>query len=138
MSIRDDLIPVVDEIRGSVVDEVAGLRLHTVVVRVRTWSGGRPGLGTATDVDVELAPKPRVRPVPERWINGEGGRYQAGDRTVDRISATYDRADLKPTADTDEQVLYLVDGVEHEIVSGPEEGFLGWQLVVRRKVGKPS
>ena len=43
MTLRDDLLPVFDEVRP-LLDEL-GFRLYTITMRLSTWDGGRPGLG---------------------------------------------------------------------------------------------
>ncbi len=64
MTLRDDLLPVLDDLRQIPVD--LGLRLNRVFRVVRTWSGGAVGLGDGVhpdyaDAEVELTPRPRVR-----------------------------------------------------------------------------
>lgn len=135
MSLRDDLIPLVDEVRGDIVDGVAGLRLHTVVVRTRTWSGGERGRGTATDVDVTLDPKPKVLDPSPRWRAAEPGRFEDGDRVVDKVSATYTRAQLDGgTLASNAEVLWLIDGDPYRVVS-VDEHYLAWRVQLRRMRG---
>lgn len=70
MGLRDDLLPDVDDIRSIPGEE--GLHLFRVFVRVQTWSGGRPHLGTKTgDVQTELlvgGRPPHVREIRSRDI----------------------------------------------------------------------
>lgn len=136
MTLRDDLIPVVDEARGMVAE--LGLRLHTVVVRVRTWDGGVPGRGMSTNVDTTLEPTPRVRPPSVRRRVAEPGRYEDGDQTVDRISATYTAAELdgSPLA-AGQECLWLIDGEPHRVVGKPDERLFGWEVQLRRAQGRP-
>lgn len=134
MSLRDDLIPVVDEARAMVVE--LGLRLVTVVVRKRTWSGGVPGRGTVTNTDLTLAPVPRVRPPSSRRLIAEPGRFEDGDRMVDRISATYTAEDLGEIPAGGE-LLYLLDGEPYRLVGAPLEQTLGWSVQLRRAATRP-
>lgn len=137
MSIRDALIPVVDEIRVSVIDELAGLRLHTVQTRLRQWSGVDKGLGEFSDTLVTLDPRPRVRPAPQ-LAQGEAGRREAGDLTVEKISATYEEADLLPHGlSRSQEFCWLIDGKEYEVSGTPRPGFLGWTVALRRRGGRP-
>lgn len=134
MSLRDDLIPLIDDIRDGVVDGIAGLRLHTVKTRRRAWSGSGRGLGTATDTDTELTPKPKVIDEPNLRVN-EGGRYEDGDRVVEKISATYAESDLTGgTLAANEEWFILIDDAPYRVVT-VEEKYLGWRLVVRRTRG---
>lgn len=137
MSIRDDLIPLVDEVRSEIVDEVAGLRLSTVVVRTRTWSGGELGRGTPTDVDLELEPKPRVRDPEPRQRSAAPGKFEDGDRVVDKVSATYtsdelDGGELAAGA----ELFWLIDGEPYRVVS-VDEKYLGWEAHLRRMRTRP-
>lgn len=137
MSIRDDLIPLVDELREDVIDGVAGLRIHTVVVRSRSWSGGAPGSGTATDTDVTLAPVPKVHEPEPRLRLAAPGKYEDGDRVVDRISLTYTRAQLDGGAvGADSELLWLVDGEPYRVIS-VEERYLEWRVHLRRMRARP-
>lgn len=134
MSLRDDLIPLIDDVRDEVVDGVAGLRLHTVATRLRTWSGASRGLGVATDVDTPIAPKPKVIDEPNLRVS-EGGRYEDSDRVVEKISATYTEAQLTGSAATAlQEFFWLIDGQPYRLVS-IEEKYLGWRIVVRRTRG---
>lgn len=133
MPLRADLIGLVDGIRRDVVDDLAGLRLHTVVTRRRVWSEGRAGLGTATDTDTVLDPVPRVREPSLRHQASEAGRYEAGDRIVDRLSATYTEADLDGgTIAEGTEFFWLVDGEAYRVVGKPEKKYLHWRVQLRR------
>lgn len=132
MTLRDDLVPVVDETRA-IVDEL-GFRPYIVVVRTRTWSGSEPGRGSVTNSDLTLSPKPKVADVPERLVHGSAGKYESGDRIVSRISATYTRAQLDGGAiAANKEVVWLIDGVEYMLVGEPEERPLEWRVTVRRR-----
>ena len=131
MSFRTDMEAIADAGRG-IADDL-GLRLHTVVVRTRTWLGGEVGRGTPKDVDLTLSPPPKVRSPTPREMAGSPGVYQEGDRIVDKISATYTMAQLdgRPIP-TDTEVYWLIDDDEYRVVNQPEEGFLGWSVLLRR------
>ncbi len=83
MAFRDDILPALDAIRG--IPDALGLRVTTVTVRTRTWSGGRRGLGTSSDADVLLTPTPKVRRVTLREVSNSGGRLSQDDVIVDYI-----------------------------------------------------
>jgi len=57
-TLRDDLLPVLRDGRQLIQD--LGLRPYRVVVRTRTWSGSKVRLGTPTDSDLEIVPRPKV------------------------------------------------------------------------------
>lgn len=130
-TLREDLVPVVDAGRQLV--DTLGFRLRPVIVRTRTWSGGRVGSGTATNADVTLTPRPKVAEPPARVLSESGGRWEAGDLQVTRVSATYDEADLAPAVTAGVEVVYLVDGREYAIVGAPARRSFGWDLQLRRR-----
>ncbi len=76
MSLRDDLIPIVDEIRADIVDTEVGLRLHGVSRVARTWTGTQRGAGSPSDATTVLAPVPRVRPPHPRLVAAAPGKYE--------------------------------------------------------------
>lgn len=64
MSFKDDLLPLVDSLRG-IAGEL-GFRPYEVYVRVTSWSGARVGLGTKSVTDMRLlvgGQNPKVREV---------------------------------------------------------------------------
>lgn len=87
MTLRDDLLPVVDDLR-ELPDEF-GLRRYSVKIRRRAWSGIKPGQGTPTDVDVEIQPRPKVREVTTQEIADSGGTWRQGDFKVDKVTPHY-------------------------------------------------
>ena len=75
----------------------AGLRPFTVKVRIRTWSGARPGVGARSDTDITLtnqfvdgsAQNVRVRQLSSKDIIASGGRYRDRDLRVGPMSPSY-------------------------------------------------
>ena len=130
MTIRADLIPVVDDARSLVAD--LGLRRYTVAVRTRVWSGDKIGSGTATDTDLTIEPPPKVERLPVRLIANSGGIYEEGDLLVSKISASYEEADLvaAPTGGT--EILWILNGESFRAVTRPEVKNFEWKVVVRR------
>lgn len=136
MGLRDDLITLVDGVRQDVVEDLAGLRLHTVVLRTRQWSGLEKGLGDHSDTLVTLAPRPRVRPAPP-LVSGEAGRREQGEIVVEKISATYTEADLLPRGlSSTQDFCWLVNDAEYDVVGKPSQGYLGWTVTLRRRGGR--
>lgn len=133
MTLRDDLVPVVDQARAIL--EGLGLRVHPVVVRRRTWSGGAPGRGTVTDAELTLEPRPRVSTALPRWASRPAGWTEDHDLVVDRLSLTYTRAQLEE-AEPGEELRWLV-GEEEYVLAGPiQERLLSWEVALRRVRGR--
>jgi len=86
-TIRDGLLPVVDALRQLPSD--FGIRRYSVTLRSRAWSGGSPGLGTATDTDTLISPAPRVRVLSPKEVASSGGTYQDGDFMIEKITPAY-------------------------------------------------
>lgn len=84
---RDDVLPDLDGARAEV--DATGLRRYAVTIRTRTWSGGAPGVGTATNSDLPITPRPRVRDLSAREVASSGGTFSAGDMRLDRITPRY-------------------------------------------------
>ena len=59
MSLRDDLLPVFDDVRATI--QGLGLRRFSVILRRRIWDGQQAGEGNVTVEDIVLTPLPRVR-----------------------------------------------------------------------------
>ena len=120
MSFRTNLLAAVERIRGAIPGAL-DLRQHTVTVRVRTWTGARPGLiGTSkTDVDTVLTNagyNPKVTEVSTRDIVASGGVYQQGDYRIGPLTPSYAGggialATVDPaTTSTAREVLYKIEG----------------------------
>lgn len=136
MSLRDDLIPLVDDVRRDVVDAVAGLRIHTVSTRRRVWDGGAPGRGDAVDTDTPLDPVPKVRNA-TKFQTGEAGRFEQSDLRVEKLSATYAQEDLDGgPLDDNEEWFWLVDGESYRVVE-VEERYLEWRVGLKRVRTRP-
>lgn len=133
MSLRTDLIPIVDDLRREVVDVTAGLRLDDVFVRTRSWSSGQVGRGTYTDATFTLDPRPAVREPEPRRDGAEPGKFEAGDRVVERISLQHTRTQLGDgVVSAGCEVEWLIGTEAYELVSLDEQ-FLQYKAVVRRK-----
>lgn len=131
MSLRSDLVGLVDTIRRDIVDGAAGLRLRTIVVRTRTWSGSEPGDGTTSDSDVTLDPVPKVEEPPARLVASSAGRWLDGDLQVSKISATYTADQLRGTPSAAQEFYWLIDGVPYRVVGEPAKEYLAWTVQLR-------
>ena len=130
-TLRDDLIPIVDELRREVVDGIAGLRISTVSIRRRSWSGGRLGTGTPTDADLVLDPVPRVGSPTPHDRSSEAGKYEEGDLVADRISLTYTEDQLSGGLSASQELFWLIDGEAYRVIS-VEERYLQWRVQLGR------
>lgn len=146
----NDLVLVADELRGLRGD--FGQNPWAVYRVVRTWSGARPGAGTATDVATEITPTPRVG-----WVEGESGRirfdlpptgmYEKGEIVLAEVSLTYTFAEVKgTTASANLEVFYKLTDAQGNgmadrwfTVSAPpapdREKSIGWVVSLRAKAG---
>lgn len=110
MSLRDELLPVIEEAYGLVQE----LGLRTVRVWVRAQSSDQPFNtdGALTESDTELSPRPRVVPTQEQpgWSGGAIGpaydgraarrRFTVGPIVRTHSAGGYTVADLFPVAAT--------------------------------------
>jgi len=104
----DSLLSVVDDLRGSL-HPAMGVRQWRVFVRLRTWSGGRVGAGSPTDVDTELLPQPLVES-DDRYLAVEsGGLDEMGSIMLSEISLTYTEDELDGGSNVaGREVLYVL------------------------------
>lgn len=138
MSLRDALLPVMDQLRG--LPQVFGLRRYAVTIRRRVWSGASVGDGTPTNQSIVLSPIPRVRnsfssatlsPEALQYILANGNviddRYYKVDRITPAyssggVSGGYTPAQLRTRANPDvmnvEEIVELVgdDGFKRDCV----------------------
>lgn len=116
MSFVSDLLGDIDSIRA--IPGELGLRPYTVVVRVRTWSGGVVGRGTKSDTDTQLLvgrQSPKCRRVAFKETVAAGGKYQEGDyrigpMTPDFAGGGVSFATMAPPTATGAEVYYRVLG----------------------------
>lgn len=103
----DSLVPTVDQLRDEL-HAAFGVRHFRVHVVQRTWSGLLPGLGTFTDTEVELTPRPLVEPFTAFTYKLEPcGLLEAGYIKISEISLTYTEDELGAPDAPQENVQYL-------------------------------
>lgn len=99
-TLRDGLLPVVDQLRG--LPGIFGLRRFSVVLRRRVWSGQYVGDGTVTNNDLVLSPLPRVRqqftaanlsPQALQYVLANGNIISDRHYIIDRITPYYSSTD---------------------------------------------
>lgn len=145
MSLRDELLPVVNDARALV--DGLGLRLFDVRVEVRSWSGTRIGAGVLTTAStLTLEPRPRVRDVSAREVASSGGTLRNGDRRITAITPThagggYTPDQLRPAITGQQERVYVITGAdgesEWELVEASFDRPFGHELVVRRRRASP-
>lgn len=121
MTLRSGLLPALDAIRG--IPDALGLRLYTVSIRVRTWSGTRPGVDSSTPSDADKyfyvdagTHRPHVVQVTQRDIIASGGVYQDQDVKVGPITPPYTGGGVDITAfdpamtSSPVEVFFLISG----------------------------
>lgn len=110
MSFRTNLLKTVNNLRA--LSGPTGFDVYTsrVTIRVRTWTGGDNGpevrLGSYTDVDTEILPRPKVREA------GGGTGLVVGPITPANDDGGYTPAQLNPAPSltAGQEVLYVVEG----------------------------
>lgn len=135
MSLRDDLLPVVDA--GRALAESLGLRQRTVSTRLRVWSGGVVGRGTATDTDTVISPAPKVREPPGRYVNETAGKFVEGDVQLTKLSATLDDDDLTGgTLAAGNEWFIVIDDAMYRVIGAPEVHNFEKRLSLRKVTGR--
>lgn len=91
-SFRDSLLPALDVIRG--IPAALGLRLYTVAIVKRTWTGTGIGLGTSGDTTTGLKVdlgiyQTKVRLMTQRDVVASGGFYSDQDFAVGPITPPF-------------------------------------------------
>lgn len=145
MSLRTDLLPVIDELRGLAGPTQFDIRTTAVSVRTRVWSGGKPGLGSATDTDLVLSPRPKVRELNQSEVAGSGGAFEAGDVRVGPITPQYTGggytiAQIAPDGAAGTEILYVLTGAIaglYSRVSVETDRAFRYELVLRRSRQTP-
>ena len=96
MSFTPTVLPALDALRS--IGDVLGLRPYSVFLLVRTWSGGRPGLGTMSDdallqmVNTDqngVAHPVQVAQLSRKDVIASGGAYSDQMLRVGPMTPTY-------------------------------------------------
>jgi hypothetical protein len=130
MSLREDILPTLDDLRSIADSDEIGIRLYTVTMRVTTWtppssdtSDIQLGRGTSTVVDTQITvgggARPKVRRVKYKETIAGGGKYQEGDFRIGPLTPEYPGGGvpfslLAPTGTGDGRTHY------HTILKGPD------------------
>lgn len=152
MSLRTSLLPVLERLRGTIPVQL-GLRPYSVTVRVRTWTGQRPGMGTHSDVDTVLGnagQNVKVTLISSRDIVASGGRYTAGDFRVGPLTPSHATGGTPlsvfdpPRSATAREIFFIVtgpglpdEGAVCKRVDANPYGLFRSEIVVRRTGERP-
>lgn len=107
MTLRSSLLPVFTSARQLIQD--LGLRQHRVFIRTRAWSADEVHLGTVTETDVEILPRPKVKQL-------GNGRWEISKVTPSYSGGGWTPEQLLPTAGEGEDVTIILrgpDGIDH-------------------------
>jgi len=107
VTLQSSLLPVLDSARTLL--DTFGLRQTRVIVRSRTWSSGEIQVGTAAVVDLELAPRPKVKGLAGDPV------LEVGPITPEHTTGGYTPAQLNPDDAPGFEYVYVCvgrDGVE--------------------------
>lgn len=136
MGLREDLLPVIDEIRTLIGDpDQLGLRQSRVWVRRGVWSAGEIHLGDLTNDDVEITPRPKV-------VQKDPVTLEVSRITPAYAGGGYDTADLLPVQEAGVDRVCVVqvgsDGpkVAYRIVDIDERKNFGITLMLERIPGE--
>lgn len=102
MTLRDDLLPVFNDARELIHD--LGLRTSSLTVRTRTWSSGKARMGTSSDSDLVITPRPKIREAngdTELLVGPITPSYSGGGYTPTQLNP-------QPTLVAGQEVLYVV------------------------------
>jgi hypothetical protein len=116
MALRDDLLPIVEDLRG--IGGELGFRLFEVHVRVRKFSGPRPGISGSADSETTT----------QVFVNGENPKVRevsSRDRVAGseaKLSGEWEIGPLTPEYVVDSVIAPTNDGrsaIVHYILKGP-------------------
>lgn len=134
MSLRDDLLPLVDELRA-LPGEFGFRPMTSVVLRTRTWSGAEPGDGTHTDANLALTTggqPAKVAQLSSREVQASAGRYTDADFKIGPLTPSFTREDATTGGYTPAELApsSSARNVErHVILTGPGESASEWIIV---------
>lgn len=138
-----DILPIID-LGGAIIHDL-GFCPFTVTMRVVSWPGTRPGLGTATFVDTALTldgtHRPEVVELSSRDILASGGKYAEGDYRVGPFTPAYPGGGRDPsyfdppTTGSPQEIFYKLVGAGvsgwFKKVDQKTDDVFGYTLVIR-------
>lgn len=149
MSLRDDLLPLLDDSRALLAElEVGPNRLTDVSLRTKTWSGGAPGLGTEVVTTTPLTldavgHRVKVSIISSHDVISSGGKYQDGDYRIGPFTPAYagggrDPGYFEPPADGAPRDVHVIlngpglDSVICKIIDTSTDKTFRYMFTVRR------
>lgn len=162
MSLRDDLLPVFDDVARGIPNEL-GLRRYDLFLRKIQWSGERPGLGTKTVVDFPITvnkgtlglDRPKVVQLKSAEIVASAGKYSDGDYRIGPLTPSYVEnnitygslpSDIQVELETNPEEIFInmrnpdveVEGNWFKIVNTNFSRNFGYTFVIRQTASFPS
>lgn len=128
----DSLLDCVDCALG--VRDSIGAVLHKVGFLTRTWSGDRPGSGTASDEVVQMLPTPFIVDYSHDLRIREGGMVKQGDIILKNVSKhKYPAENLIDCTTTSRSVekFYLIDDRLYTVIN-VKESYVTWDVQIRK------
>lgn len=141
MSVRNALLPVAERIRALSGPDVFDVRTSGLIVRKRTWHGGRVGAhGGYTDEDLVLPQHYKAREVKMREIAAAGGLLQMGDIRFGPVTPAFDGGgytaeQLNPKGSTGVEIIHVLTGAlagDYRLVSLESDRPFSYRLILRR------
>lgn len=131
MGLRDDLLPVIDEIR-QLIGDVSQLQLRQSRVWIRRgeWDGGEIHLGSLTNADTEILPRPKVEQISKTTL-------RVSRITPEYSTGGYSPDDLQPSREAGVDQYYVVAGpngvlAPYELADKDERKNFGITLILER------
>lgn len=148
MSLRDDLLPVFDEVRGAIADTTGlGMRQHRLFIVTRSWSGEMGASGsTYVDDELEITPRPKMRDITSADQVDSAGRFATQTILAYKITPSYSGGgwtpeQLRPPNETQNvEVFARVEGPfegEYQITNLTPWKNFAYDLTLQRKRTTP-
>lgn len=141
MSVRKALLPVAEQLRALSGPSVFDIRTTGLIVRKRTWVGGRVGMaGGHTDEDLELPRHYRARHVTVRELAASGGLLQMGDVRFGPVTPAFEGGgytpeQLNPEGSTGVEIIHVLTGAmagEYRLIALESDRPFRYELLLRR------
>lgn len=138
----DDLIGVVDSLRGSLYPDM-GVKSFRLTRVIRTWTGGQVGLGTVSSSDLVVCLTPEIEFKSRRDDLSPAGRIERGQMVAKEISLTFTETTLRGgTLTAGQECYYKLESVQTQaeattywVIDGPpvcERDNCQWVVTFKR------
>lgn len=131
---------IIDGLKGCIdsvlsVRDCIGAALHPVEIMTRTWSGERPGDGTAKEKTEVIKPSPYIVDYSHNLRLTEGGSIRQGDIILKNISKnTYPKeTSLDCSVDSPKVEKYYLINERLYTVIHVKENYLTWDVHLRKR-----